>query len=289
MANDANLTNQELPLGSRLLGTRGLTFVLALLLGGLSLLPRAIGGDVDWLAIHWARATMIAQRNRMIAEIRQEIAEATETLKKIESAGEATAVELDLLASQLESHARALKEIQSNAKSKSREMLKIELRIIGEQGGKSEWAKKADAIEQDRLKLEKEFHRVLRLPKDLKEGDDLDSHRLHHFARLSPEQRSQLDADVEYKEAERKLIASCREFSSYERKLFSADAQWKSANEDRLALHEEEERKREAKRLDGIENRETKKTMKTLADLAAQARATIADGESQLRALSSGW
>jgi len=194
----------------------------------------------------------------MLTEIRQQIDGAKAVLKTIESTGATTAADLNKLASQLESNAKTLKGLQESENNSQRELVKIEQRIIGEQGDDSEWAMKVDAIERDRLTLEDEFHRVLKLPKDLAEGENLESHRLHHFAGLSEQQASALDADTEYKAAEERLVAASRELTSFERTLFAADAEWKNANERVLAVRREEAKQREENRRDGASNRETR-------------------------------
>lgn len=232
-----------------------------------------------------ARAAMMAQRNRMVTEIRQQIDGAKAVLKTIESTGAMTAADLNKLASQLESNANALKGLQESENHSRRELVKVEQRIIGEQGDDSEWAMKVDAIERDRLALEDEFHRVLKLPKDLAEGENLESHRLHHFSGLSEQQKNALDADTEYKAAEAQLVTASHELTALERKLFTADEEWKTANERMLALRREEAKRREENRRDGASNREARKKMNTLSELASQARATIAAGEAQLREL----
>ncbi|MEZ6055863.1 MAG: hypothetical protein R3C01_04085 [Planctomycetaceae bacterium] len=226
---------------------------------------------------------MTAQRNRAITEIKQEIEAAKTALKSIESAGNATEAEVNRLASQLDSNAQKLKEINGRENSTHSEMAKIEKRILASQSESSEWARKVDEIEQDRLKLEEEFHRILKLPKDLAPGEDLESHRLHHFASLSKEQSSKLDADANNQEAVERLISACRELSALEHRLFEADKQWKTANDQLVAAHQEEAEQHAESRKVGAENRETKKKLKSLAELAAQARATIANGENQLR------
>lgn len=221
----------------------------------------------------------------MIAETHREIEAAKKVLEAVEKKGTATKAEIDKFASQLQTSARQLKGTTQAETEARKKLEKIETAILEREGDDSEYAKKIDEIDDVQLRLEQEFHRILKRPENLKADEDIDQHRLLELASVTPEERAKLKRDAKYAEAEDHLIKACHDLTSIEHGLFLKDKEWKAANAARTAAHEDRQQDATDTRRNGMAASQAKRELKSLASLAAEARSVIAAGEARLRQL----
>lgn len=266
------------------------SFAWTFLVIGLLLLPSgtATARGRSRSAASRAQAIARAQRTRLVAEIRREIAAAQQVLQRVQSQHLLTQQQLQRDAELLLSARQTLDDSKQRDTQMHRTLREVEARILDRQGPESDYQRKSKEVEDTRLALDKELHRVLHLPEELHTATDIESKRLEERASASREQLRRLDADVTYQAALARLIKACRELSNIEQALYRADSAWQQA----ASAH----RSAESNVKDGAKNvglhgrsaQADKQVLQNTQQIAAEARSVIVRGEAQLRQLGVG-
>lgn len=266
------------------------SFAWTFLVIGLLLLPSgtATARGRSRSAASRAQAIARAQRTRLVAEIRREIAVAQQVLQRAQSQHLQTQQQLQRDAELLRSARQTLDDSKQRDTQMHRTLREVEARILDRQGPESDYQRKSKEVEDTRLALDEELHRVLQLPEELHTATDIESKRLEERASASREQLRKLDADVTYQAALARLIKACRELSSIEQSLYRADSAWQHAS----SVHRsaESDVKDGAKKvgLHGRSAQADKQVLQNTQQIAAEARSVIVRGEAQLRQLGVG-
>jgi hypothetical protein len=217
-----------------------------------------------------AAATAAAERQRLIARLRQQLAAAQGVLATAQSQGALSQQALDAAAARLTSIRGELEKSRLDATEAEKTMREVEKEILAEQAADSEYARVKRAVDDAKAALDREIRRIL-------PGADP--------AKLSTTDRETLEDDEEYRRARIALKSAAEMLNDVRQELFRADQDWTSAQKDLYAAKQEEHKQEQVATTAGVGSLSDKQDLRSAQGLAAAAQATIAKAEARLRRL----
>jgi hypothetical protein len=225
-----------------------------------------------------------ARRQYAIAVIESQIAYAQEVLDEAVSSGEQAQSKLDGYQARIAAARSAIGDAMAEQSADNKSMHEIEAQMVSEQGPDSELGKAQAKVDEIRLLLDKEAHRVLSLPQHSSQPKAAEC--AHELAILSPDQKDQLKSDAQFRAAEEELKAAIQEVVRVRRKLFETNKDWVAARDAATqAQHERAQADNELGKYTGPVQLGPKSQLHTAEALASQAREIIAAGRAALRSL----
>lgn len=224
-----------------------------------------------------------AGKKQMIQTIQDQVAAARQVLAAAESQAAMSEQELGGLKERI---AAARKEIEAagSEERKAREELRaIESRILYAQGPESPLSKAQAAIDEAQQALDLELHRLVSLPEHA--GKPTSADRSADSRLLSAGDKETLRNDAEYQSALRRLESAKRGFAQIREDWFKQDPDWVAASKAVAEADQKERKSKQEGKTGAMGSVPAKRNLRTAQDVAAAARATIAQGEAMLRQL----
>ncbi len=224
-----------------------------------------------------------AMKQQEIASLQKQLDGSRKLLESVTAKGSMTQAQINsarqAAASARESLNAAVK--QDNAINKK--LRGIEDGILKAQSDDSEYAKALDVIHLAQRDLGATLRVILKRP-PLTDKED-EANRLSELAHLTTEEREKLAGDSRYTAKQEALHLAMDKLSEVKTKLFEASSEWKQAHEERHRIDQEEGKQELSVQGAANDSSEGRKELRTLAQIAASARASIAEAESRLGAL----
>jgi hypothetical protein len=229
------------------------------------------------------RASAAARKKQLIQAIEYQVATARQVLAAAESKAGMSQSQLDAAAATMRQGKQAIEETQSAADGPAATRREIEERLRDSAASNSELRRASAAVEKAHEELDRELHRVLTLPEH--DGKPSADDRERERKLLSSDDRAVLRSDGDYQQAWQTLSEAKRIYTWLQQEFFKKDSQWVAAEKSRI---DAERAKTKAKRDQETAARKAVPARRQLQDaqqVAAAARAIIAQGEARLRAL----
>lgn len=224
-----------------------------------------------------------ARQQQEIDQLQKQLDGARKVLDSVTTAGALTQAQI----ASARQAALAAREALHDAAKQDHEINKklrgIEDGILDAQSDDSEYAKALDEIHHARRAIDTELHRILKWkpPAD----DEAEATRLSELAHLTTEEREKLAADSRYTTQQQALHQSIEKLVAVKKTLFEASDEWKQAHKERHQI--EQEQARQERSVQGAANDSSagREELRDAAEIAASARATIAQAQARLNAL----
>ena len=224
-----------------------------------------------------------ALRQQEITQLQNQLDEAKKALDSVTAQGTLTESQIETARQSALAARKAMQDTAQESKAINAKIRKIEEAILEAQASDSGYEKALDAIDVARQGLNDEMYRVLGLPAP--PSEETESTRLSRLARLTAEQRSQLSQSPDYTEKKQALQAAMKELSRVKNELFQASDEWKKAHEEHHRIGQELDKDKRAIRGAASDGSEARSELRTAAQIAASARATIAQAQARLHNL----
>jgi chromosome segregation ATPase len=239
--------------GERKLLRRIVVALTAVFLSGLLLNDLAVGGKPKGRSKKSGNPSS-AQKQKTIDQIKAQVASAKHTLAVAEAKGQMSASQLEEARKKLSDARATLDEAQDDERAAAETLNDIEADLVDSQEPDSKVGQAKAKLEEARAAYEKARAGV-----------------------VSPN-------NPDYEKAKNDLNAAKREFDKAKAELFEKDEDWVAAKE---TLREEQADKADAKKQSDTARGSagSAKEMRNASQVAAAARAIIAQGEAKLRAL----
>jgi septal ring factor EnvC (AmiA/AmiB activator) len=252
-------------------------FVLALLLCADPVLAQRRGKSSRTAKANAAR------KQQEIAQLQKQLDGSRKLLESVTSRGAMTQAQLAAARQSALSAREALQEAVQQENEINKKLRGIEDDILDAQSDDSEYAKALDDIHLAQRAMDTELHRILKrtLPAD----DEDEATRLSELAHLTIEEREKLAADSRYTAKQHALHLAMDQLRAVKTKLFQASDEWKKAHEERHRINQEEAQQELSVQGAANNSSASRKELQTTAEIAASARASIAQAEARLKAL----
>jgi chromosome segregation ATPase len=219
----------------------------------------------------------------MIQTIENQVAVARQVLAAAESQAAMSEKELSVVRERITA-ARSEIEAAGSEEHKAREELReVESGILSDQGPESPLGKAQAAIDEAQQTLDRELHRVVSLPEHavkLTAADRSADARL-----LSASDRETLRNDSQYQSALGRLEGAKRNYAQLREDLLKRNPEWVAASKAVAEAHRKESKLKQDSNSGVLPAMPAKRSLRTSQEVAAAARATIAQGEAMLRQL----
>lgn len=265
------------------LGVRSMLIVLV----AFALLMTAFSSDVEARRRRGrgrsAAAAAKARKAQMIKTIQQQVAAAQKVLSAAESQAAMSGDQVKQALSQLSGIRTEIESAHENVAEAATTLREIEAEILAEQKSDSplELAKKDLRRAQEAVHLT--IHAVLDLPNHHEHSGERG--RLADLASISSSERATLGDDARYHASLRELNEAARRVKELREALFEGDPEWVAAQR---ALADAQQRSRESTQqaqTAGLGSLGDRQNLHNAQQIAATARAIIAQGETRLRQL----
>lgn len=224
-----------------------------------------------------------AAKQRTISAVQKQVAAARQVLAAAESQSAMSQTQVTQAVDKLSEIREAIKSAQAGTQEAANLLQDIEAEIVGEQTPDSELVRAQANLETATQTLHRVMHRVVTLPDDSDKSND--AGRLGDLAKLSPEERDRLEQDPAYQTARDNWKTAARNFKQCRQKLLEADEDWVAARQDladaKQSVHESEQQSQTA----GLGSLGDRQDLRQAQNIAATARAAVAQGEARLRQL----
>jgi septal ring factor EnvC (AmiA/AmiB activator) len=230
-----------------------------------------------------ARQMMAAQRQHEIEQLQKQIEESQKLLDSLTTQGVLTQAQLEAARQSAISTRTALNATEERDQEIHKKIRGIEDGIIESQSDDSAFARAADKVNDARHDLDAELHRTLRHPPPAPDEDEVE--RLSELAHLTAEERAALAASPRYTEKKAVLQQAMNELIAVRMGLFEASDEWKKAKEEHHQIEQELAEKKRSIRGAAADSSDAREGLRSVEDVAASARASIAQARARLRAL----
>jgi chromosome segregation ATPase len=221
---------------------------------------------------------MNAMKQQTIQAAQQQLAAARQVLAAAEAEGSSGKAKLDSALSKLRESSQQFKEAQSTSRHLAKQLAEIEQELLDDQGAGTPMDKATKKLDAARQKLTATEERVLAKPDNESQIAGLTG------GKLLEKKTSLLKLEPDYVGAKSDFDAAAAEMSRTRTDLFKSDKDWKETNE-ALIEARKQEHAAEQKTHEGTGGRvSTTKKVESAAEVAAEARAMIAQAEAVLRA-----
>jgi len=228
-------------------------------------------------------AAAAARKKQTIQTIQNQVAVARQVLVAAESQ---TAMSEKELAAVRERITATRGEIEA-AGSEEREALaalrETEADILDDQGPETPLGKAKAALDEAQRALDVELHRVVSLPEHA--ATLTPAERSAEARALSAKDRQTLQSDTQYLLALSSLENAKRDYARVREDVFKRDPEWVAASKAVGEAHRKESKAKRDGSAGALPAMSTKRNLRTSQEVAAAARATIAQGEAMLRQL----
>lgn len=228
-------------------------------------------------------AAAAARKKQMIQTIQNQVAIARQVLAAAESQAAMSEKELSAARERITAARSEIEAAGSEERNAREELREIESSILGDQGPESPLGKAQAAIDEAQQAIDRELHRVVSLPEHalkLTAADRAADARL-----LSASDKETLRNDGQYQSALNGLEGAKRDFARIREDLLKRNPEWVAASKAVAEAHRKETRLKQDSNSGALPAMSTKRNLRTSQDVAAAARATIAQGEAMLRQL----
>ena len=224
-----------------------------------------------------------AYKQQAVAAIQSQLAAAQALLSQIEKDGAMSSEALDTAKKQLEDSQAAIEAADSEQDTLRKQLRDIEEELVSSQPADSEVGRARDAYAKAKEDVDNNLRRILESPgyqarlKLIADSSDAGKYKVLI-------RKDTLDNDQEYQTSLHTLEDARKRFNQLKTELFAKDSDWQATTK---ALSESEATEKEARKLRGGKGVSPGKTrqMRNSQQVAAAARATIAQAEAKLRAL----
>lgn len=224
-----------------------------------------------------------ARRQMEIDRTQKQLDAAQKVLESVSTQGALTQAQLDAARQNALAARRELNEAEVADKAIHEKLHSIEEGILEAQSDDSEYAKALDDVDTARRAADTELHRVLRRPAPA--VDEEESTRLSELALLTPDEREKLTKSSSYQEKKVALQVAVDHMNATRLKLFQDNAEWKQAREEHHKAEQEKAKDERSVQAAANDSSDARGELRSAAQIAASARATIAQAEAKLRAL----
>lgn len=224
-----------------------------------------------------------ARRQMEIDKTQKQLDAAQKVLESVSTQGALTQAQLDAARQNALAARRELNEAEVADKAIHEKLHSIEEGILEAQSDDSDYAKALDDVDTARRAADTELHRVLRRPAPA--VDEEESTRLSELALLTPEEREKLTKSNSYQEKKIALQAAVDHMNATRMKLFQGNDEWKQAREEHHKAEQEKAKDERSVQAAANDSSDARGELRSAAQIAASARATIAQAEARLRAL----
>jgi len=222
-------------------------------------------------------------RQQEILQLQSQLDEAKKTLDSVASQGTMTEAQLEAARQSALTARQSLKEAAKVRRVASSKIQKIEESLIESQPADSEYVKALDGVDAARRALDAEMHQILGRPAPVPDEDE--ATRLAELARLTAEQRAYLNRTPTYIEKKAGLNEAMKELTRVKSNLFQDNEEWRKAHEERRKVEQEVAKNAKANRGAAQDSSDAREDLRSATQIAASARATIAQIEARLHAL----
>lgn len=230
-----------------------------------------------------AAAAAKARKERTIKSIQQQVAAARQVLAAAESQTAMSQAQVNQALSKLSGIRDDLETGHDDAEQAAKTLHEIEAEILAEQQPDSDLGRAQAVVAQAKDDVHREIHRVLRLPNVHEKPGD--AARLTDLANLSPVQRKLLENDNGYRSAQDRMREAGRNADQVRQKLLQADSNWVAASQDLAEAKKRSRDESQQAKTAGLSSLGDRRDLRSAQNVAAAARAIIAQGEARLRQL----
>ena len=219
----------------------------------------------------------------MISRLQSQVSNARHVLSSAESKAVMSQAELAKSLSELASIRSSIEGESIELHDASKKLHTIEAEILDKQPRESELKQSMDEVEQAKQDLHRDLHLVLVLP----EHSDPTAVNLgsSDYAKLTKDQHQQLDSNADYQSTSKALETAGLKLKGIRTKLFAANANWTSAQQELAAVQHSLSKDQSNLRNAAVGANGDRHDLQNSQSVAASARAVIAQGENQLRRL----
>ena len=228
-------------------------------------------------------AAAAARKKQTIQTIQNQVATARQVLAAAESQAAMSEKELSVVRERIAAARSEIEAAGSAEREAIAELRELESDIVEAQGADSPLGKAQAAIDDAQVSLDWELHRVLSLPGHT--GTPTAADRSAEARSLSATQRDALRKDVEYQLALERVASAKRNLAQIREDVFKRNPEWVAASKAVTEAHKKESKAKQDGSIGAIRSMPAKRDLRTSQDVAAAARATIAQGEAMLRQL----
>lgn len=254
-------------------------FVLALLVFAEPALAQRGGRGMSG---RLARANA-ARKQQEIAQLQKQLDGSRKLLESVTSQGAMSQAQLASARQSALAAREALHDAEKQDHEVNKKLRGIEDGILESQSDDSELAKTLDELHLAQRALDIEMHKILKRPPPANDEDE--ATRLSELAHLTTEEREKLAGDTRYSTKQESLHQSMEKLSTVKKKLFQASAEWKKAHEERHRIDQVQAQQERSVQGAANDSSESRSELRTIAQIAASARASIAQAEARLNAL----
>ncbi|MFO1005138.1 MAG: hypothetical protein U0929_04195 [Planctomycetaceae bacterium] len=222
-------------------------------------------------------------RQQEILQLQAQLDEAKKVLDSVASQGTMTEAQLDAARQSALAARQSLNEAAKDRRAASSKIRKIEESLLESQPADSEYGKALDGVDAARRALDAEMHQILGRPAPA--PDEGEVTRLAELARLTPEQRAHLNKTPSYTEKKTALNDAMKELTRVKSNLFQDSEEWRKAHEERRKVEQEVAKSSKANRGAAQDSSDAREDLRSATQIAASAKATIAQIEARLHAL----
>lgn len=230
-----------------------------------------------------AAAAAKARKAQQIKSIQQQLSVARQILANAESQTAMSQGEVNQALAKLSGIRTEIESAEDDVEQAVKTLHAIEAEILAEQPPDSEFATALAAETQAKDDVHRAIHRVLGLPEH--PGQSVDAALLNDVAEISAAQRQALDSDVNYLVAQQDLKDAAARVEKLRRQLFQANADWIAAERDLSEAHTRAREGTEQAKTAGLSSLDDRQDLSRAQNVAAAARALVAQGEARLRQL----
>ncbi len=224
-----------------------------------------------------------ARKQQEIAQLQKQLDGSRKLLESVTSQGAMSQAQLASARQAALSAREALHDAEKHDQQVNKKLRGIEDGILEAQSDDSELAKTLDELHLAQRALDIELHKILKRPPPANDEDE--QTRLSELAHLTTEEREKLAGDTRYTTKQESLHQAMEKLSAVKTKLFQASDEWKTAHEERHRIDQEQAQQERSVQGAANDSSESRSELRTIAQIAASARASIAQAEARLKVL----
>lgn len=224
-----------------------------------------------------------AQRNRLIGQIRTQVDSARKVLATAQSKTKMSEADLKSAREKLDEARSAIDKAEQEHREAGGSLRRIESEILAAQGPDSELGKARAKVDALRAALDRELHRVVKLPEHPAAPSEVDVAR--DMILLGDADREALRTDRPFQEASARLEEAKREYSRIRTRLLESSPDWVAAAKTAQEARQKESQARKDAAAAAGPSRAANRELRTQKQLATEAQAVVAQGEAALRRL----
>ena len=226
---------------------------------------------------HRSSASSAAARKKQSAQaIQNQINVARQVLAMAEAKGGMSAQQVQAAQERIANARSEIEAAGSEEREAREQMREIEQRILAEQGPDTPVGRAQAEVTAAEVAVHRELHRVVGAAPPAADTSP-DTHS------LSAAERETLRNDAEYTAAKERLVSAKRNLARVRQELLQAHTDWVAASKAAAEAHKRETAAKQAAGRPNLGAVSAKRNLHDAQDVAAAARATIAQGEAMLR------